>query len=691
MRGSKAPIKLFRSIRTVSLFGVKNLNTAKDFVNLSNDVIRRVDTLRLLIRGSLGRNISRNTLLTLDQVSNEICSVIDVAELCRNVHDDELYRESAHEAFTKLSDYIHNLNTDVEMYKALIEVMESKDIISMLTDEDKLFARDLRYEFETGGVHLAGKLLESLTEQKSKLTNLETKFTINVIDNQNPFVVGPFLNSQYNWFRDWLEKFIPQPSTLPHRHILCVSERAVCNTLLKYADVRSVRHQVWTGSISEPARNKDILCALIKSRHRQAELLGYPSHAHYVLSNKILTSPLEVRTFLEVTAASTRTAAEKELELLRQLQRSNSYEDTEVRPWDVARLMEEYRQSNQSASSSLGSISRFLSLPVCVDGLRWLLDSLFGITLVSETVTTEEVWTSSENSQSGVLKFTLQREGDLLGTIYLDLYSRPNKFNGAAHFTIQCGCSNTVEGDRQLPIVALVFSFLPPNKDSDTYLSLHELETFYHEWGHALHSILSRTTYQHLSGTRGGADFVEVPSHLFEHFARCPAIVGQWAKDEFGARLPSGMLEEALMERKLFSATEIQLQLLYSGADQYLFGQELGSRTTLGYEDILVGVANVQRQLTCLPLGLDGQPSVPLLSHTHLVNYGGLYHSYLLARMYASQIWSTQFEADPLSRAKGLCLWHEMLALGSSQSPKGILENMAGGKLQPRHFLRELL
>lgn len=700
MKCLKASLRKFSTIRINGcLFGIKELTSSNDFITLSDNVIGRVDKLRHLIRTSLGKHDPRQTLQALDQVSNEVCSVIDAAELCRNVHIDEAYRDMANKAFSKLSEYIHQLNTDIGIYEKLVEVMESEECSSQLLEEDILFATDLRYEFETGGIHLPGLKGDLLASIKNAIIETESHFTINAIKDHTSFVIGPILNSQYNWFRDWLNRVVPRQttgSTLPHRHLLCTSERVVCNTVLKYADSRSVRHQVWVGHMMEPVSNRDTLCALIRNRHRQAELLGYSSHAHYVLNNKILTTPNEVQAFLEATADSSRPAAERESVLLRELLRASSVEDDEVRPWDISRLIEQHKLSSPKAMSGVRDVSRFLSLPVCMDGLRWTLDSLFGISLEAEVLRAGEGWVDTQHA-SGVSKYSLQKDGDVLGTVYLDLYSRPNKFNSAAHFTVRCGCSSALRTEasveeRQLPVVALVFGFQPPAHGSETLLTLHELETFYHEWGHALHSLLSRTTYQHLSGTRGGADFVEVPSHLFEHFARCPAVVGQWAKDSQGHRMPSGMLEEALMERKSFGATELQLQLLYAGADQFIFGPELGSRVTFDFDDVLSGVANVQQRLTCLALSTDGLPSAPpLLTSTHLVNYGGLYHSYLLARMFASQIWTYRFAADPLSRDAGLVLWHKMLGLGSSRSPKAILKDMAGGELLPSHYLQEVL
>ncbi len=179
-------------------------------------------------------------------------------------------------------------------------------------------------------------------------------------------------------------------------------------------------------------------------------------------------------------------------------------------------------------------------------------------------------------------------DGELLGTVYLDLYMRPNKFQGAAHFTILCGCNKfdtthiqqhsaapvPIEEVQQLPSVALVFNFNSGRSagkpsEAQTLLTLSDVETLHHEWGHALHSLLSRTAFQHLSGTRGGVDLIEVPSHLLEYFARSPEVIARWARHHrTGEAPPLELLKDALSYRGEFGAIELQNQVLFSAVDQ---------------------------------------------------------------------------------------------------------------------------
>lgn len=306
---------------------------------------------------------------------------------------------------------------------------------------------------------------------------------------------------------------------------------------------------------------------LIIARQKLARVLGFDSFAHKSLSRKVIKTPQQVQDLLLETARCVAHQADTEADLLRSVKASlleaaedagghavqkkvnnriyastragsknKSSEELDcvaLFPWDEGYLINSYKSITSSnrardaaASSATGNsgpsasveagaeLAEFLSVPSCMNGLRFVCAKVFGIVMRAEEVSPEEEWTAG--GQSGdLLKCSFTGpQGEPLGFIYFDLYARKNKFSGAAHFTIRCGCTNTYapgsgsgsgSGEQQLPVVALVMNF-----PRGALLSMQALETFYHESGHALHSLLSRTKFQHLSGTRGSTDFAEV-------------------------------------------------------------------------------------------------------------------------------------------------------------------------------------
>ena len=201
--------------------------------------------------------------------------------------------------------------------------------------------------------------------------------------------------------------------------------------------------------------------------------------------------------------------------------------------------------------------------------------------------------------------------------------------------------------------------------------------------------MLSRTTFQHLSGTRGSTDFVEVPSHLFEYFARDSRILSQWATHHTNkAPLPAHLIDEANSHKNRFAGIEILTQVLYSSIDQYAFSEDMGDLSQLSamevYQELNEGINKIQHDT----LGA-GNNFIPtnMLTHSHFTNYGGGYYSYLMARMYAAQIWEKRFQKDPMNRDEGMRLWNSFLRYGASKDPLSLLEQIGGGKLSPSFFL----
>ena len=790
------------------LFGLRGLHQAEDFPKLAEQCITRCNVIRTELRERLvtiqntaiapSLEHTEQTLALLDAISNEVCRIIDAAEVCRNVHAQPEFREAAERVFSILSNYISQLNADIILYKMVCAVIDgpahlrqlestSKSsstgshaeksevvpgIFAKLSEEQQLVALDLRREFEADGIHLGLLAAEGgprarIYEEKSHrlaalhadVTACETAFMQSAASVDNAlFVIGPFGHTttdatlrtrvgpaelaerareaaQMRAFglqvRQWLHNFAPQSQLAslkqgtgagtsieasgflrsklgglfavndsPHNggsngsfpdtngeYAVCTSRKHISRSLLVSVHPSPVRAQVWTGSVGEPAINRDGLGALVRARQALAAELGYSSYAEKVLSNSVAGSEQEVWAFLTEAADKLRPYAQQELQQLQQLAGKES-----MHAWDVAywsnmqriRTSDTSTKSVRSGSSDPLRISEYFPLDASVDALADITQCLFGLRLRREYMAPGEAWlatrtrnSSGDNSvgagtsDAGTFKLVLESsDGVRCGTVYMDLHQRPDKFTGAAHFTIQCGCAHSEDGangSNQLPVVALVFNFPASDNGSGVYapplLSLGDLTTLFHEWGHALHSLLSKTTYQHLSGTRGPLDFVEVPSHLFEHFTTDERCLQRWARHHITGRSPpASMLQEALSTRRNFEALEASSQVLYSLVDQHIFGQRMGIVTDMRDDQVYARTVSaalaLQKEHTVLPtapltwsssatnnsddwlyvrrtaadLGIPGEtyhPSMFLPSHSHFVTYGGGYYAYL--------------------------------------------------------------
>ena len=298
-----------------------------------------------------------------------------------------------------------------------------------------------------------------------------------------------------------------------------------------------------------------------------------------------------------------------------------------------------------------------------------------------------------------------------LGTIYLDLFPRDGKYGHAAHFTVRCGCvldamshsssasdsdatssSSISEGQYQLPIIALVCNFTPPTVAP--VLAHAEVETLFHEFGHAIHSLLSRTAFQHLSGTRTAMDFVETPSHWMEQYVWDASFLQEFLARHYqtGDPPPPAMIQALVQSRFQFRSLEVQQQLLYAHFDQILFGPPQLSTTTTA------PTTNTASTSTQIFAQLHQQRGMPYADGTHwhsrfghLVTYAGGYYSYLYAQVFASDIWDHCFvDGGHPQREAGLRWWNKVLIHGGARDPHVMLRDLLGRPPRVDSFFRRM-
>ncbi|KAL7491936.1 hypothetical protein ACHAWT_001211 [Skeletonema menzelii] len=707
------------SIDRPTLFSLPGLLHPSDFAQLANKAIRDCDSIRRELASALNEEDdgvknnevqkAKRTLHLLDDISNVVCTVIDAAELCRSTHATQQWRNGASDAFGILSEYIGSLNADERLYRSLRRFVfndEGKDstttngsseIMAQLSPEYQRMAKAMRREFERDGIHLSYTQREEARELNNVIVGLESLFSNNITEKTKYYSVGEELAVE-------VEKVIP-------RHVLgqlvrddlssdgsttLSSDSLLTNTLLAHSPSPQLRQEVYMESNTAIPENLKVLDALIQSRHNHSTLLGYKSYAHRVLSDRMVENPQNVTKFLNEMEKRSRGMFAKEMELL---MKAKQYleGDSQIQAWDVPfysnliKARRQYQRSQEDGEGSDDSTQGYFTVENSINGMKTLVSDLFGIEMKEVEIPIQERWdidiTGSAqdqllDGQAGLRKFEFHHEHDgALGSMYFDLHPRKGKFVHAAHFTIRCGRNREDEPDRQLPIVALVCNLSPSSSGSDSLLSHSEVETLYHEFGHGVHSLLSRCSFQHLSGTRAAMDFVETPSHFFETFARDPSFLSRTLARHYTTRQPMSEIRAQHLKQSHndFRSVEVQTQIVHSRFDQALFGENpcspaLGGRTTTDVFEQLHREAGVP-----FAVGAHWHSRFG-----HLVSYGAGYYGYLYSQVFAADIWSSCMSANVSSmqsdslREGGIKIWKEMLIHGGSKNPKAMLEVVLG-------------
>lgn len=310
-----------------------------------------------------------------------------------------------------------------------------------------------------------------------------------------------------------------------------------------------------------------------------------------------------------------------------------------------------------------------------MEGLNLVVTNLFGIRIEPVPLQKGESWHPS------VYKVQLVHETEgLIGYIYLDLFPRSEKTFNAATFALEFAqIDPKTQNTRTIPKVALVCS-IGSFDGGLSLLNLYEVETLFHEFGHCLSGILSRTEFHHASGTRGALDFIETPSTLMEFYVYDHRVVKEFARHyKTGEILPENILKSMRKTRYFFSGMDTQFQIVSS-----LFDQKVHSTSNPNFFKL---TQELQNQHTFIPY-IEGTHWFS--SFSHLAAYAAGYYSYLYSRIFSSSIWHQSFSKNPFDRNAGEKYRREILQYGGSKDPKEMLKGMLGSELSVDGFLEEI-
>lgn len=621
--------------KNVGLFGVSELSAPAGFQVAQHQALREAE---FLVHRVCSHPPGAGTVDTFDQLSDSLCRVADLADFIKVAHPDAAYREAAEKTCIDIGTVVEKLNTNVDLCQSLKNLLENEAVLDTLNLDTRRVAELFMFDFEISGIHLD-------QTKRSKAVALNVK----LLDLYQEFLSGSQLPNTVE------KRFLPEHI----RHFFSIDGNLIQIGGL-HADspnelVREAAYKIFLFPNTSLLLSLDELLAC---RHELATLVGYESYAHRALKGTMAKTPETVMKFLKLLTEKLSDRTSKDFKMMKEMKKTHST-NPEVMPWDHAYLSSVIRTEKFEIDPSV--YSPYFSLGACMEGLSNLFTKLLGVSFQTELPKMGEVW--SEDVRK--LAVVHETEG-LLGYIYCDFFRRPDKPHQDCHFTIRGGRLRE-DGVYQLPVVVLMLSLPPPSSRSPCLLTPSMMENLFHEMGHAMHSMLGRTRYQHVTGTRCATDFAEVPSVLMEYFASDYRVVSQFARHyQTGEPLPESLVSRLCESKRVCGAADTQLQIFYAALDQVYHGKPQYRSTT----DIL---RELQEKFYGLPYVYN---TAWQLRFSHLVGYGAKYYSYLMSRAVASMVWRQCFLQDPFSRVMGERYRREMLAHGGSKEPMLMVQGM---------------
>ncbi|PWN33584.1 zincin [Meira miltonrushii] len=692
---------------SAGLFLSDALSSTDSFEALAKRTVLRCQLIvsRILSAPQNGPNEMRRVVRNLDRLSDLLCGIIDCAELIRNAHPDKSWVDCANRTYEGLCGYMNELNTHTGLYHVLAQVLNDQELRSQLSQEALAVAYVFLRDFEKSGIHLPDQQRAKFVQLSDEILVLGRSFLQNGAEVQSgkgeifEDIPLEWLKGASNQIVDALRKsHMEKDGKLRIRH-----NSWAMQVLAKYAPDSRAREVAYRSMNSGTPSQLKVLENLIDRRAELADLTGYESFSSMTLADKMARKPENVDRFLNSLTDHHKQLAFKDLEKLSELKQAEEG-TSQLYEWDRDYYAEKFIR-NLNLKSTAPPIGSFFSVGTVFAGLSRLFENLYGITLRSATPLKGETW-AEEVSKVDVLE-----EGRKIGTIYADLYNRSGKPPSAAHYTVRCSRrtddddemgdfyygrlssgeqvsveegmrtlatldTNPVsatdrEGMYQLPIVVLLFDFLRPTTTGQpSLLSWQEVETLFHEMGHAIHSMIGRTEYHNVSGTRCATDFVELPSILMEYFVSSPEVIGLVARHHAtDAALPYSHLQSHLAVQRSLDSLDTHNQIVLASLDQLYHRQTVQKPR----DDTTKMMKSLQSQVGILPptKGTSWQ-----VNFSHLFGYGATYYSYLFDRAIASRIWQKLFMKSPLDREAGEAFKKRVLAHGGGRDPWHMLADV---------------
>ena len=616
-----------------------------------------------------------NVVAPVEESDDLLSKVWSVVSHLNSVNNTPELRAVHDECLPILSEF----STWAGQYKPYFEVLkkiESSDAFSLLSKPQQKAIKNSIRDFKLSGIDLNEADQKTYAQIESKLSELTSKFSNNVLDATHGYTLhvteleklkglpeGALKlakNEAENRKLDGYVFTLEMPSYLP---------------FLTYCENRELRHEIYVAYNTRSSEigpnagkwdNAPIMEEILKLRHELAKLLGFKSYAHLSLATKMADAPETVVEFLKDLAHKSHKQGLKEVEDLRQYAKSQGLD--ELQPWDMAFYSEKLRQEKYSYSEE--ELRPYFPENVVIKGMFECAHRLYGISLKERLGV--DVW----NDAVKCFDVYEDKFGSRIGSLFMDLYARPGK-NGGAWMDECLTRRYRADGALQLPVAYLICNFTRPVNGKYSELTHDEVVTMFHEFGHTLNQLLTKIDISDVSGINGVPwDAVELPSQFNENFAWQEEVLKFLSSHvKTHEPLPKEKLDAVLKAKNFESAMAMLRQIEFALFD---------FRIHLEYDPSLGGrifeiLNEVKKEVAVVPNFKDSRfPN----NFTHIFSggYAAGYYSYKWAEVLAADAFSLFEEKGIFNKSVGNSFEELILACGGASDPMKNFEDFRGRK-----------
>lgn len=601
-----------------------------------------------------------NTIEALEKSDEYLSDTLNRINFLMYVSPSKEVRDKAQEVSIRIEKESFDIEYDKDIYRAFLEYAKGRH---KLDNVSKKLIADYEKSFKKRGFHLDDRKFKKLLVNNKKLSELSSVFSKNINEYQDKILISE-------------DELVGLPETYKQnlkkkgkKYVITMSYPDFF-PFVEYSPLEDRRKEI-TAKYFRRAGVKNLLVMqrILKLRYDNAHLLGFKNPAEVILQTRMAKSPKNVSVFLNTLALKIKKLAKKDIDKLRNEKRNYlKNKKAKLFTHDISFYSRVLRERTLGIDKE--EIKKHLPFDMVKVGVFNVYSRLFSIKFVREKL---PVWHKCVESYS-----IRNMKGEVMAYFYMDMFPRTGKYGHAAQFGLTSGRA-TVGGYKK-PIVALVMNVPEPTAKQISLLSHGEAETFFHEFGHVMHSTLTRARFMSHSGTSVAGDFVEAPSQIFENWVWQPSILRKATRHyQTGRPLSLDNINKLIKAKNFLRAYAIARQLQFA-----LFDMDIHTKLPKSINDVF---NKYYQKLVGIPLP---EGSIFPAAFGHFDGYGAGYYGYLWSQVYAADMFSRFQKGGILNRKIGASYQKEILEQGSGREELLSVKKFLGRSPNQKAFLKEL-
>ncbi|MEG1006285.1 MAG: M3 family metallopeptidase [Bacteroides sp.] len=610
-----------------------------------------------------------NTIETYEKSDALLGRVLSVFFNLNSAETNDELQMLAQKMTPVLSEHSNNINLNEKLFSRIKAVYDQKSSLSLTSEQTKLLD-DIYDGFIRRGANLQGEAKEKYRELSKELSNLTLQFDENNLKEVNNYQLVLTDRAQL--------------AGLPNSFIEAAKETAKekgvegwvftlqapsYGPFMTYADNRDLRKELYLAYNTKclhdnEYNNLEIVKKIANTRMAIAQLLGYDTYAAYSLKNRMAENSDAVYKLLNQLLDAYTPTAQKEYREAQELAREVQGSDFTLMPWDWSYYANKLKDKKFSINEEM--LRPYFELSQVKEGVFGLATKLYGITFKKNTAI--PVYHKDVDAYE-----VFDKDGSYLAVLYTDFHPRAGKQSGAWMTDYKGQWIEKESGENSRPHISIVMNFTKPTESTPALLSFEEVETFLHEFGHALHGIFANSTYESLSGTSVYRDFVELPSQIMENFAIEKEFLNTFAKHyQTGELLPAELIQR-IVDASNFNAAYACLRQVSFG----LLDMAWYSRNTPFEGDVKAYEQQAWAKAQVLPVVEEACMSTQF-SHIFAGGYSAGYYSYKWAEVLDADAFSLFKQEGIFNHEVAESFRKNILSKGGTEHPMVLYKRFRG-------------